>query len=185
MAKNKNAKKIILVNRDFQLRYAGAAVGVGFLTSSLSIFVILFPLYFFEIIRNPRFLPTPILWGMGLAIAINIMALFGMGIVITHRIAGPMYSIVRHLRRIGSGYFGVYMRLREGDELRYVVRNVNDLIDSLKYLTTQDIESLDRVLKTLQSGDIPTTNNELESLRSRIHERLEIKTLTSAEEKKA
>lgn len=182
MTKTRSAKKIILVNRDFQLRYARAAVFVGFLTTCLSIFVVLFPLYIFEILRIPRFLPTPILAGMGVALLINILSLFGMGIVLTHRIAGPMYAIVRHLRRIGAGYFGVYIKQRDGDELRYVARNVNDLIDSLKNMTNYDLESIDRTLKTIESGDSNSATTELQNLRNRLRRRLEPKESVTEEE---
>ena len=175
MSKKQSRKRIILVNRDFQLRYAGAAVGVGLITTTLSVFVTLFPLYIFEVLRIPRFLPLPILGGMGIALIINVASVFGMGIMITHRIAGPMYSIVRHLRRIGLGYFGVHMRLREGDDLRYVVRNVNDMIDSLKFLTKQDLDSIDKTTKLVDAGDMPAVKAELLEFRQRIAERLEQK----------
>lgn len=175
MSKKKSAKRIILVNRDFQLRYAGAAVGVGLITTSLSVFVTLFPLYVFEILRIPRFLPWPILAGMGIALVINVASVFGMGIVITHRIAGPMYSIVRHLRRIGLGFYGYHMRIRDGDDLRYVVRNVNDMIDSLKFLTKQDLYSIDKATKLAEGGDLAALKQELLEFRQRIAERLEHK----------
>ncbi|MCX6129316.1 MAG: hypothetical protein NTX25_09680, partial [Proteobacteria bacterium] len=54
-------QRLILINRDFQFRYTGAAVLVGLLSTTLTCSVILYPLYQFEILRIPRFLPWPIL----------------------------------------------------------------------------------------------------------------------------
>jgi hypothetical protein len=104
--KKQNHKRIFLVNRDFQLRYTRAAIGVGILSTALTTTIILYPLYTFEILRIPRFLPTPILATMAMACLVNIVFLAIMGIFVTHKIAGPMYSLVRHFRLVGMARFG-------------------------------------------------------------------------------
>ena len=109
---NRKRKRLYLVNRDFQLRYSGAAVIVGILSTALTVILILYPLYQFEILRIPRFLPTPILLIMAVAALINVSLVGVLGIFITHRIAGPMYSLVREFRKIEEGTWKVEMRLR-------------------------------------------------------------------------
>lgn len=137
--KSPKRKRIFLVNRDFQLRYTMAAIIVGILSTALSVFLILYPLYAFEILRIPRFLPIPVLIMMAGAAVINIGVVAIMGIYMTHKVAGPMFSLVRHFRYIEQGQFAGEMRLREGDDLRYVVRNFNEMLGSLRRMTEQDL----------------------------------------------
>ena len=170
-------KKIFLVNRDFQLRYTGAAVIVGLTSTMLTIFLILFPLYRFEILRIPKFLPLPILLIMAMAAVVNISLVGMMGIIITHKMAGPMYSMVRHIRRIESGIWNGQMRLRKGDELGYVVRNFNDMIESLGRIAKTDLESLDRILANLEqssvdSASLESARRDLQDLRETIAKRI-------------
>jgi len=146
------AKKIILINRDFQLRYTWASVLVGLTSTVLTGVVILYPLYVFEILRIPRFLPVPILGAMGVAALVNIGFVAFMGLILTHRIAGPMYSIVRQLRRLEAGLWHGHMRLRPGDELGLIVRHVNDLTDALGQDCRADIGALDRLVEALEGS---------------------------------
>ena len=48
-------QRIYLINRDFQLRYTGAAVAVGILSTVFTSFIVLFPLYQFEILKIAQF----------------------------------------------------------------------------------------------------------------------------------
>lgn len=168
-------KRIYLINRDFQLRYTWAAVVVGLASTILTSFVILFPLYSFEILRIPMFLPIPILGVMGLAALVNITMVGLFGVILTHKIAGPMYSLVRHFRRIEEGqWVGQDMRLREGDELRYVVRNFNSMLASVRKALEEDIEILENIKKS--AGDAEKADVIRESvaqLEERINQRLE------------
>ncbi len=68
----KPSKRIYLINRDFQLRYAYAAVFVGLMSTIVTTTVLLYPLYKFEIVRIPQFLPLPIMSAMVAAALINV-----------------------------------------------------------------------------------------------------------------
>jgi methyl-accepting chemotaxis protein len=174
---SKHAKRILLVNRDFQLRYTRAAVGVGILSTTLTTVVILYPLYAFEILRISNFLPTPILLTMAFACFINVSFLGAMGIIVTHKIAGPMYSLVRHIRLVGLGRLTEPMRLRDGDELKFVVRNFNEMIDDLKNAALVDVRSLDDVITKIghvkSDDDRDVAIRAAEELRRRIQARVE------------
>lgn len=142
---------MVLVNRDFQLRYAGAAVFVGIISTLLSSVLILYPLYEFEILRIPNFLPMPILFGMGIAALLNICLVGIMGILVTHRMAGPMYSMVRQLRVIEEGKWSGRMRLRHGDDMKYLVRNFNAMIEALERTGQTDLQNLRRLKKEINN----------------------------------
>jgi hypothetical protein len=166
-------KKLYLINRDFQLRYSLAAAGVGIGTTLLSACVLLYPLYAFEILRIPRFLPLPVLLGMFLATILNVGMVGLLGIFITHRIAGPMYSLVRCFRRIEMGQWAGHLRIREKDDLRYVVRNFNVLVDGLLAQGRADVAVLDDVIDKLESGaETGTVLTAVINLRDSINDRL-------------
>lgn len=149
MADNKKSKRILLVNRDFQLRYTKAAIGVATISTILSGSVILYPLYVFEILRIPKFLPPPILAAMGLAVLINVGLIAFFGIVLTHRLAGPIYALSREFRKIGGGFLGSTLKIRDGDDLRYLVRTFNEMSLSLKHSFENDTLALERLRQKL------------------------------------
>jgi hypothetical protein len=174
----RHKQRLILINRDFQFRYTGAAVLVGLLSTGLTSSVILYPLYQFEILRIPRFLPWPILGVMIMAALLNIFLVGFMGILLTHRLAGPMYSLVRQFRRIEEGRWYGQMKIRDGDDMRYVVRNFNAMLEAINRQTHMDFEKLRHVRELLVSDHgseeerITQALHELKSIDEKMRERL-------------
>lgn len=163
-------KRIYLVNRDFQFRYTRMGVLAGVVSTAITTLVILYPLFVFKILVIPQFLPMPILLGMLTAAIFNIGIIVLFGILITHRIAGPMFSIVRHLRRIANGQWKTNMRSRPGDELQLIVRNMNELSDALVVVAAKDLELVEKASAGSPSGEAGAALNEL---RERIKSRME------------
>lgn len=142
-------KRIILINRDLQFRYARIALVVGFVSTLLSSVVILYPLYQFEILRIPRFLPLPILMGMICAVLVNMLLILMLAVLITHRIAGPMYALSREFEEMSQGFFGRELRGRKMDDLRYLIRRFNELSSNLRNITYDDREKITLALEQL------------------------------------
>jgi hypothetical protein len=153
MTSEKFSKKLILVNRDFQFRYARVSVAVGLVSTALTSVVILYPLYLFKILVVPRFLPTPILLSMVAAAMLNISMIIVFGILISHKIAGPMFSMVRHFRKIAGGTWRTEMRTRPGDDLGFVVRNLNELSDALVSCASNDLELVNEAIESCKSEE--------------------------------
>ena len=168
-------KRIYLINRDFQLRYSLAAVVVGILSTLVTLVVLLYPLYTFQILRIPKFLPLPIFGIMGLAAIVNILMVGLLGVFITHRIAGPMYSLVRSFRRIELGKWAGHLRIRENDDLKFLVRNFNQLVDGLVRQANQDLEVVDQAITMVNEGakDKAGLTSHLEELKNRCQGRLQ------------
>ena len=141
MKKKGFAKQLILINRDLQFRYARIALLIGLISTLLCTVVILYPLFSFEILRIPRFLPLPILSGMVLALVVNMGCVVMMMIIISHRIAGPIFALSREFAEVGQGIYGRELRSRKGDDLQYLVRSFNDMSVCLKNLTYDDLEA--------------------------------------------
>lgn len=168
-------KRIYLVNRDFQFRYTGAAVLVGLTSTALTIFIILYPLYQFEILRIPKFLPLPILGTMFAAALINIILVGLMGVIITHKIAGPMYSMVRQFRRVENGQWYGRMGLRPDDEMKYLVRNFNEMLHGIQRQSQGDLEILDQMIGDLDKSGVRDGSSlhvKLLEVQARLKERL-------------
>ena len=176
--KSRKSKRLYLVNREFQLRYTFAAVAVGILSTLLTSLIILYPLYVFEILRIPAFLPPPILLVMVFAAFVNIGLIGFLGIFITHKIAGPMYSLVRQFRRIEEGVWSGHMGLRDGDDFRYIVRNFNAMVDSIVTALRADHELIGRIKQRLEDEEVSDVdkiagaNKLISELESNYQERL-------------
>ena len=167
-------KRLYLINRDFQLRYTRLAVVVGLVSTALTLFLILFPLFWFRIVRYPNFVPVPFLWAIGAAAVLNVLIVAFLGIMITHRIAGPMFSLVRHIRMMQSGRAVAPLKVREGDDLKYVVRNYNELMQYLYDRTARDKDRVDALIDQLRSAGGPATAlAEAETLAAELKQRLE------------
>lgn len=147
-------KKIFLINRDFQLRYAGAGIVAGIITSFLTALLILYPLFAFKILTSAYFLPWPIFACMIAAVFINIAVQMVFGILLTHRVAGPMFSMIRIIRRIGSGHWNTKVNLRAQDELQMIGRHLNELSEQLVQAGKDDLEKLEEIQSELVTLDI-------------------------------
>lgn len=172
----KARKRIYLVNRDFQFRYTGAAVLVGLTSTLLTVITILYPLYQFEILRIPKFLPLPILGTMLAAALVNILLVGLMGVIITHKIAGPMYSMVRQFRRVENGQWYGRMHLRPDDEMKYLVRNFNEMLGGIQNLGQSDLDLINQVVSEFDKmgvqGESPARIKLLE-MQARLKGRIE------------
>jgi hypothetical protein len=146
MVKPKSTKRIYLINRDFQLRYIRAAVLVGLCSTMLTMFVILYPLFYLKVLRFPNFLPAPFLIACVVAALLNFFMIAFLGVRLSHRIAGPVFAMVRYLRTLQSGQYNERMRVRDSDELKYLARHLGDLGDILHAKTTTDLVHLNEII---------------------------------------
>lgn len=145
MKNQKSNKKIWLINRDFQMKYAGAGLAAGLASTVITATLIIYPLFVFKILTIGMFLPWPIFTCIAAALVLNCIIQMFFGIVLTHKIAGPMYSLVKHLRLIGVGQWNIEMRQRQGDELNMVVRHFNEMSDCLVNTVKNDLRELEKI----------------------------------------
>jgi hypothetical protein len=152
MLKREKNGRIYLINRDFQLRYMGVALAVGAGSTLVTLAVVLIPLFQFKILRFPNFLPMPFMIGMIGAGVCNFFIVGGMSILITHRIAGPMFSMVRYLHLVRERRAVVPLKVRENDDLRFLVRNINDFFEFLNAQCSKDGQMIDQATALLASS---------------------------------
>ncbi len=107
--------------------------------------------------------------GSLLALVIGIGAA---GIVMTHRIAGPMFKLRRVLREVGSGALGITVTLRRKDELREFSQAVDDMLKGLREQHTAELARVDAALVALADAAPDAAERELRELRDAMESRL-------------
>lgn len=73
------------------------------------------------------------------------------GILITHRIAGPIFIISRYIDSITGGKIPETRPLRKKDELKEFFEKFNNMLDFLKDRENSDIVAITDTIKTLES----------------------------------
>lgn len=90
------------------------------------------------------------------------------GIVVTHRVAGPVYKMKRQLREVGAGRLTLPTPLRRGDELVDFFQAFDGMVRSLRERQEQEIEELERAIATLEPKAGPGELDPLYRLRDRM-----------------
>ncbi len=178
MASKHKRKRLVLINRGFQLRYVKAICFVGVLTTLFTSCVILYPLIVFEKIRGIAFLPKEIIFGMFLALIVNMLFIGSLTIYLTHRIAGPMFAIAKRLRFAEEGKYIGSLKTRDGDEMGVIVRNLNSFLESLVFRTHSQVEKLEAIT---QLNSIDEMKLEIDELRKNMVERIEVDPIGKAQ----
>jgi hypothetical protein len=114
---------------------------------------------------NDRILMA-ILIGFGFVLSIVLAAY---GIVLTHKVAGPLYKIAGHLDQIRDNKLSVVYNLRKGDQLVDFFEHFKGAHDALRERTAADIAVLDRAIGAIGSGPVA---DELRAVKQRKEESL-------------
>ncbi|NOZ85837.1 MAG: methyl-accepting chemotaxis protein [Deltaproteobacteria bacterium] len=180
-------QRTYLIDKRFQLKYVGSV-----LLMSTAISCILGYMVYDKAreateimnITNPE-LKDMVAWGdqrlliyLGLFILVQALSVILVGVLMTHRIAGPMYRIRRSLMDLAAGHLKEVGRLRKKDELKDLVEPFNELVTSLRDEATRDKDILDETIQALSK----LNNEELKEIILKLTTQRErkIRHLTSA-----
>jgi nitrogen fixation/metabolism regulation signal transduction histidine kinase len=95
------------------------------------------------------------------------------GIIVTHRVAGPIHKMKRLLGYVGDGHLRLTEKLRKGDELQHFFDAFERMVESLRMRQEVEIGKLDQAIGALQ-GKVPEIQlSALRSLRQDMQEALE------------
>jgi methyl-accepting chemotaxis protein len=81
------------------------------------------------------------------------VAMMGYGIVITHKVAGPLYKISVYLNRIRDGQLGQIYDLRRGDQLHAFYHVFKGMHESLRARTREEVDLIARAVAALEKGN--------------------------------
>lgn len=101
--------------------------------------------------------------------AIGILCL---GILYTHRIAGPLYRIKDAVKEIGKGNFETKLRLRSTDAIHHFAESINSMTERFSERIVALSESLDQLKGTVAEvkspfGDGRDTESVLQEIREK------------------
>ncbi len=71
------------------------------------------------------------------------------GIMLSHRIAGPIYRMERFLEGIANGDITRFITLRKRDELKSLADGINTVVKSLRGRVTEEVEIIKRLHKEI------------------------------------
>lgn len=117
-----------------------------------------------------------VLWGIvgfGIVLVISISAV---GILITHKVAGPLFKITSFFGRVRENRLGaVPMTLRKGDELQEFYASFRDMHMALRAKVDEDVRVLGNAVAALEAGGQGGQNalEDLRQLKRRKEESLE------------
>lgn len=157
----------LLLNRKFQLKYCFMLVGVSSIISvALGWFLVQ------QMRENSRMLQLEaeldeafqaqlaaadaqnVLVMVGAFVLFNV-ALFFLGVFITHRMAGPIFVFRRYLLALSEGRVPVIRQLRKGDEFHELHEALQEACDAIEGRTETDIDLLNRALEALDGKGEP------------------------------
>jgi methyl-accepting chemotaxis protein len=97
--------------------------------------------------------------------AIIVMAGLGLcGVLLTHRVAGPILVLSRYTRALGDGTFPKIRALRKGDELQAYFDTFKETVEKLRQRQQKDLEALDTAVAQLGKSQGGETNEARETL---------------------
>ncbi len=89
------------------------------------------------------------LWTLAGALVLLILGIGFAGIVVTHKVAGPIFKMRRHLRDVAKGKLEVPWGLRKGDELVEFFETFRKMVASLRKEREDQIAQLKSALAEL------------------------------------
>ena len=148
-----------LVKKEFQLKYVGMILAMIFLTAGLCSYVV----YYTSMISLGEKLANVYPQGRLVSIvkAVNFRILLSVifitplvalvGLLASHRIAGPIYRMESFLKAMGEGNFTSRITLRKGDELTTLADGMNDLADSMKSNIMRQKAQMEKTIEELDN----------------------------------
>ncbi len=157
-----------VIKKRFQSRWVGRMVGVA-----LAIFASLGGyIYWYDQHMNERLLDglarmgygaeevalmgtlyaegdARVLWVLLILGVAMVTALASLGIVLTHRVAGPIYALGRFMDQVRDGRYARIRGFRKGDEFPELANTFQDLVTSLRTRETAELA----VLQTLTARE--------------------------------
>lgn len=95
------------------------------------------------------------------------------GIIVTHRVAGPIYKMKRLLGYVGDGHLMLTEKLRKGDELQHFFDAFEKMVNSLRKRQQSEIDMLDRAIAGLEGAVSEEQLTQLRALRREMQDALE------------
>jgi hypothetical protein len=152
-------RRTFVVDRPFQLKYTALLVVTGTLVS------LLFGTMMYLVHQDAQQVLTStaptnaalrttleqsertLLWLIGGATVLMGAALGLLGILITHRVAGPLYVMGLYMNQLTQGRYPSVRALRKNDELKVFFERFQKLLEQMRQREIDEAEKLDQVIQ--------------------------------------
>ncbi len=135
MAQSKPFKrKRYLIQKNFQFSYIGKILALELLAVGATALLMS---YMFLYVFNDAAMVSSGPWGKGIfwstiVLGIVLMLILGyLGVLVSHRIAGPMFRFEKTFREVQDGNLKVRVYLRGKDEMKPLAQAFNSMLDTL------------------------------------------------------
>jgi len=125
-------KRHYLVNRELQLRYAFGSFFITLVSSLLTGALIIWAFRVFHVWQEEQQLPPLMIFVIVICLSANMILVFILTILSTHRIVGPVFNLLRQFQILSMGDFSAFAKFRKTDEMQYVARKFNEMVFLLK-----------------------------------------------------
>ncbi|GAC1574355.1 MAG: hypothetical protein NVS3B20_24710 [Polyangiales bacterium] len=113
---------------------------------------------------------TVLLATLGAVLGLLVLMIGLGGIVVTHKIVGPIFKMKRLLREVGEGNFNVEGHLRKGDELHDFFDVFATMVGKLRDRQDAELAALDAAITAARSTQAsPSVVDQLTRLRAKKH----------------
>jgi hypothetical protein len=113
-----------------------------------------------------------VLIGVGLLLAVG---LFGYGIKMTHKVAGPLHKVTLYFEKMSAGVYDEVYNLRKGDQLRDFYDHFRSAHGGLKQMQVEDIEVLRAVIARAEAENLAERSPEIAAALDDLRETLKRK----------
>ncbi|MGB2705394.1 MAG: HAMP domain-containing protein [Candidatus Omnitrophota bacterium] len=140
MEKKPYRRRRYIVKKEFQLKYVGLIVAVMLLSAVVSGYTIYYNSWVLLGSKLASVYPQGRLVQIFRSVNIRLLITMffvtvlcvGIGILASHRIAGPVFRMIRFLGNVTSGDYSQRLHLRKKDELKDLAEAINRLVDKLE-----------------------------------------------------
>lgn len=106
------------------------------------------------------------------ALALLVVLIGFAGIIVTHKVAGPIFKMKRQIREVGEGHLRIPHKLRKGDELVDFFEAFETMVINLRSRQQGEIDKLEKAIKSLEPKAEPGELDPLYELRQQMKDAL-------------
>jgi len=136
----KNRRSRYLIDRDIQLKYASVLLLFMLGAALLSATIIYYNTWMLvgEKLANvyPQGRLAEIVKSTNIKLALSLLIIAPLvlfaTIILSHRVAGPIYNMKKTLEEVSQGNFSQRVHLRKTDELQDMAKSINKVLDKLE-----------------------------------------------------
>jgi HAMP domain-containing protein len=140
MEKMLQKRRRYFIHKRFQLKYIGLILGIMVLGAAVSGYTIYYNSWLLlgEKLANvyPQGRLMQIFRSVNMRLAVNLLFVSAFCIIVaiftSHKVAGPIYRMIKFLGEVTSGNYSQRVKLRKHDELKDLAEAINTLVDKLE-----------------------------------------------------